>query len=98
MSREDDALKIIGAADGHSAAMGLKVYALSNEKQDARTGEVIYKKAPSVNVVSASCPSLIYFGFMVRYRRHCGGCFGWVVGFDVAIHRLPFGSVLNSQE
>ena len=43
-SREGSLMQLIGQADGHSANMGMKTYALSGPKQDATLGELVYKK------------------------------------------------------
>ena len=58
MSREGDALKMIGKADGHSPAMGLKTYALAGPKEDIAVGEKVYRQVfgstvewPSANEV-----------------------------------------------
>ena len=45
LSREGDALELIGKADGHSASMGLKTYALAGPKEDVAVGELVYKQA-----------------------------------------------------
>ena len=44
MSREGEAMTIIGKADGHSADMGLKTYALAGPKEDVAVGEVVYRQ------------------------------------------------------
>ena len=42
-SREGPLLEAIGKADGHSAKMGLRTYALSSPRADATTGELVYR-------------------------------------------------------
>ena len=43
-SREGHLMNLIGKADGHSAAIGMKTYALSGPSQDMAVGELIYRK------------------------------------------------------
>jgi hypothetical protein len=43
-SREESLMGLIGKADGHSAGMGMKTYALMGAKQDTAVGELVYKK------------------------------------------------------
>ena len=43
-SREGEAMRLIGEADGHSPSMALHTYALSGPNEDCSVGELVYRK------------------------------------------------------